>query len=97
MSFLGLSGLVVVPSGGLPGPPGPPGPPAVFHDEIFTPALNQVLFVLAALPVTPIIFSVNGVIYQTPSDYGVVGLNVTWTNALFNLSPVDTVQIYYEV
>ena len=98
---LGGGGLVVSSEGGPPGPIGPigpPGPAATFKNDIFTPALNQVIFVLSGLPIDipSVIFSVNGVIYQQPSDYTIILNTLTWTNALFNLSPTDTVQVYYE-
>lgn len=104
MAYEGYNGLIVDnPAGGIgpmgpPGPIGPPGPPASFNTDNFTPALNQILFVLSTAPIDPanIILSINGIIYQQALDYTVAGVNITWLNTLFHLNPLDTIQVYYQ-
>lgn len=81
------------------GPQGPAGPPAGFNNDTFIPILNQTIFVLSAVPAnaSSIMLFVNGVRYQMPFDFTVAIATITWTNVLFNLTPDDVVQVFYEV
>lgn len=60
----------------------------------YTPALNQVVFILPLPPGPVVLFFVNDVPYYPPSSFAVAGQVVTWGNA-FKLDGADKVRIYY--
>lgn len=68
------------------------------REESFTPAPAQTVFNIAATPTTDseVTFRLNGVAYETGTDFSVVGTTVTWLKAI-TLDATDTVEIVYYI
>lgn len=68
------------------------------REESFTPTAAQTVFNIAATPTDPsdVDFRLNGVSYETGTDFTVSGTTVTWVKAI-TLDTTDTVEIVYYV